>query len=736
MYPVFIDRASHQFTLAPMLDLRRPPIQIEGVLTLRSTRPLLGNLLRRALRQRSSSLLSLAVVSVVLQISGCGIVYHLHFPSIAITGQPADQTVEAGQPAIFTVAVSASKPLTYQWLRNGVAISGATNPTYITPVTTTADSGSLFTVAASNGSKEITSSAASLTVTAANTGGVRFVALDGDDSSIGTVDHPYRTIQHCATSVSQGWICQVRAGTYRETVTPNSGVTIMAYNYEPVTIDGSDPVTGWSLYQGSIYKADVTLNADDTNQVFVGSDMMTEARWPNGDDLFHVTWATAQHGSDVNHIVDQNLPSGDLTGTRIHLWSGSDPFGHETGIVTASQSGGISIDVGNTGTCPVICPAEGGHYYLFGALSLLDAEREWFYDSNLKTLFFMAPGKVDPNTIDVRSKSRQYAFDLRGKSDVTIRNVNIFASTIVTDATSANDTLDRINARYVSHFTSLSSAAADFGILLVHEFDSGIVLNGTGNSLQNSTISVSAGAGVVLDGNHNTARNNLIQNVDYIGDYASGVVLVGDNNVVQHNTITGAGRFGIYIYDAIGQDISYNNLFNAMMLSEDGGEIYACCLQTALGTELHHNWVHDTAPEVLASTETHPLSGIYIDNDSSGFVVDQNVVWNNHVDNILINGQALSPPNNNNIRNNTVPDASSNAYIMIHSVLDCTSTHVVDNLVFVDVRVKLEGATGDTTTPCTLSNNSSFAPGATEMTPTTAVGCNFDGCSSLPPLVQ
>jgi hypothetical protein len=655
---------------------------------------------------------------------------------VAITGQPAAQTVEAGQPAIFTVAASGSMPLTFQWLKNNVPISGATKPSYITPPTTPADSGSLFTVIASNGSKTVTSSPATLTVTAANARLVRFVAPNGDDSNAGDIDHPYRTIQHCATSVSQGWTCEVRAGVYRETVIPNSGVAIVAHNYESVTIDGSDPVTGWSVYQGSIYKADVTLEADDTNQVFVGSDMMTEARWPNGDDLFHVNWATAQGGTDANHLVDQNLPPGDLTGSQIHLWSGSDPFGHQTGIVTASKPGEISIDVGNIGICPVICPAAGGHYYLFGALGLLDSEREWFYDANLKALYFMAPGKVDPNTIDVRSKRRQYAFDLRGKSDVTIRNINIFASTIVTDASSTNNTLDRINATYVSHFTSLSSPDPAFGLLLVHEFDSGIVLNGNGNSLQNSLISISAGAGVVLDGNHNTARNNLIQNVDYIGDYASGVDLVGDNNVVQYNTITGVGRFGIYLYNAIGQDISFNNLFNAMMLSQDGGEIYACCLQTASGTEVHHNWVHDTAPEILDSTETHPLSGVYIDNDSSGFIVDQNVLWNNHVDNILINGQLLVSPNNNNIHNNTIPDASSNAYIVIHSVPNCTSTRVMDNLVFVDVRVKMEGTFAGSVTKCTLSNNSSVAPGATDMTPTTPVGCNFDGCSSLPPLVQ
>ena len=58
--------------------------------------------------------------------------------------------------------------------------------------------------------------------------------------------------------------CVIRAGTYHETVTPNSGITIGPYAGEPVTVDGSDAVTGWTLYQGSIYKAKVTLNSDDT----------------------------------------------------------------------------------------------------------------------------------------------------------------------------------------------------------------------------------------------------------------------------------------------------------------------------------------------------------------------------------------------------------------------------------------------------------------------------------------
>ena len=164
--------------------------------------------------------------------------------------------------------------------------------------------------------------------------------------------------------------------------------------------------------------------------------MMTEARWPNGNDLFHVNWATAQAGSTSTQIIDSSLPNIDWTGAQIHLWSGSDPFSHETGTVTASGAGQAMIDV-ETLSCPTICPTVGGYYYLFGILGALDTPDEWFYDPTATTLYFWAPGGVNPGTLDVRAKQRQYAFDLSGKSNVTIQNINLFASTVNMDALTA-----------------------------------------------------------------------------------------------------------------------------------------------------------------------------------------------------------------------------------------------------------------------------------------------------------
>lgn len=87
--------------------------------------------------------------------------------ALSITTQPASQTVTTGQTATFMVAATGSGTLTYQWKKNGTAISGATGSSYTTPATTTSDSGSSFGVVVTDTSGSVNSNAATLTVTAA-----------------------------------------------------------------------------------------------------------------------------------------------------------------------------------------------------------------------------------------------------------------------------------------------------------------------------------------------------------------------------------------------------------------------------------------------------------------------------------------------------------------------------------------------------------------------------------------
>jgi Immunoglobulin domain len=84
-----------------------------------------------------------------------------------ITTQPADQTVAVAETAMFSVTATGTGTLRYQWMKNGVNISGATGRSYTTPPTTMADNGARFAVVVSNAAGSVTSNNATLTVNSA-----------------------------------------------------------------------------------------------------------------------------------------------------------------------------------------------------------------------------------------------------------------------------------------------------------------------------------------------------------------------------------------------------------------------------------------------------------------------------------------------------------------------------------------------------------------------------------------
>ncbi len=82
----------------------------------------------------------------------------------SITTQPQAASVTAGQTASFSVAATGTAPLTYQWRRNGVPVTGATSASYTTAATTVADDGALISVVVTNIAGSAASADARLTV--------------------------------------------------------------------------------------------------------------------------------------------------------------------------------------------------------------------------------------------------------------------------------------------------------------------------------------------------------------------------------------------------------------------------------------------------------------------------------------------------------------------------------------------------------------------------------------------
>jgi hypothetical protein len=103
----------------------------------------------------------------------------------AITTEPGSQIVTVGQTATFSVVATGTAPLSYEWQRNGTAIAGAAASSYTTAATTLTDNGASFKVTVTNSIGAITSTAATLTVSAAATAGADVLTYHNDNARSG-----------------------------------------------------------------------------------------------------------------------------------------------------------------------------------------------------------------------------------------------------------------------------------------------------------------------------------------------------------------------------------------------------------------------------------------------------------------------------------------------------------------------------------------------------------------------
>jgi hypothetical protein len=525
---------------------------------------------------------------------------------------------------------------------------------------------------------------------AAALGTTYHVSLSGSDSNAGSAAAPFRHVQKCADVMVAGDSCLIGAGTYRETVIPaRDGTASARITYAPevgadVAIDGSDPVTGWSVVSasdlaalqaadgflvgsdfsaaagaGKIFQTSITLNASlSGNQVFVDGGLQPEAQWPYpGNNPTRPVLASAQSGTTTS-LSDTALtqPAGFWTGARLtsHNW-----FVSETGTVTSSSTG--SVTASGLPACVGLSPNQHSLYSLSGKLEALGHAGQWFYQSGSHKLYVWTADDSSPAGHTVEAKQRTLAFDLAGRSYVSLIGVGIRAATVRTSSSSSHDVLDGITARYVSHYMDLAidpnkvTATDPCDVLTAGETTSGILLGGSQNTLRNSVVDFSAGNGVVVSGSGNSVIGNTIADVDYLGSYAAGINVLGSGHTITHNTVYNSGRSDINIDNkvagttAAGDVIAYNDLSDYGNLVVDVGAIYICCSVNLAGTTIHHNLLHDAAPFAASA----PAPGIYLDLSTHNATVFDNVAWNRTTYGVVLVNPNGSSTSGNKIFNNT-----------------------------------------------------------------------------------
>ncbi|PYI51933.1 OmpL47-type beta-barrel domain-containing protein [Paenibacillus flagellatus] len=475
-----------------------------------------------------------------------------------------------------------------------------------------------------------------------------YVSTSGDDANPGTSPSgPFRTINRCAQAMAPGDTCVIDSGTYRETVTPvNSGesgrpITFRAAPGATVIVSGTEPIGGWTPYNGNIYTADLAWSLGHENQLFIREGgaftALWEARWPNIDaySLPELKRAVGvADGGSATTLVDADLTQPDDYWKGATIWErGGDAYVGQSSKVTGFDSATHTLTYEPMpGNFDYMYPRLGTTYYLTGLLSELDAPHEWYVDEAAKKVYLWASAGGVPSGVEM--KKRLTAFNLNQKSHIRIEGIRIFGANI--QMNNANDNvLDGIQADYL-YFSNKTT-----GTSVPHQLKNGIQIAGNNNVLKNSKVAYSSGTLVNIEGSNNRIVNNLIREGSYMASYDPLVKLSsGSSNLISHNEIRESGRYNIY-WSRGSAEIQYNDISNGMWLSRDGALIYSW--GTDMGnSEIHHNWIHD-------SKGTDMSVGLYFDNYTANAVVHHNLIYNNDV------GIQLNTPGNYKlIYNNTV----------------------------------------------------------------------------------
>jgi hypothetical protein len=496
-------------------------------------------------------------------------------------------------------------------------------------------------------------------------------------SEDGTPQRPYRTIGAAAAVALPGDTVYVHAGVYRESVRParsgtaNAPIVYRTFGKDAVTISGADPVKGWTVAEtGGVYKASFPADffrsvINQADQVFVDGRMVHLARWPNtSPDVSRPAKSTITRfisktrDTEKNWTTavfeDENLSpqtDGYYVGAEVVIQPNKEAWSWTlSGTVIAQQGKTLTIrsrsDSGKDGKQTTY--ADGSRYYLHNRRTMLDAAGEWFHDRAAGVLYLRTPQNDDPARHTIEAKRRDWAFDLDGRSYITVQGFRLFACSITTDASAGDGRpfdetgkdrypwrgkgtvapadhiiVDGIEAKYLTHFTEM-----DGHFFLLWGQNTGIVLSGSDCIVRNCRIQYSAGNGISLLGRRNKAFNNLIEDVSYQQFDTAGISTGGAADSFDHeiayNTIRRTGRSGITPRNLRNSSLTnlvarihHNDISASLLQDFDGGCVYGVGDGTFV--RIDHNWCHDVSG--------FTASGIYPDG-LTNWIIDHNVVWN------------------------------------------------------------------------------------------------------------
>ncbi|GAB5561522.1 MAG: carbohydrate-binding protein [Synoicihabitans sp.] len=480
-----------------------------------------------------------------------------------------------------------------------------------------------------------------------------YVSPSGNDNHDGSLESPFRTIARASQVLQPGDTCIIRAGVYEEVLRPaNSGtsgqpIIYRAYPGENAQLSAMQALSGWELDSDSVYRTTVDWDLEQRNFVMHEETALDLARWPNNSDgdvwTLNSLRNTGGSGEDVitGAFLDYapGIPAHDWSQGGSVFFYGDRPGSGWTAwkaFITGSTGSRVTfaLDKNPAWIRTAHPPTDGGEFFLEGIREALDYENEWFFDSATRTLYLQIPGGEKPADGAVAMRRRIEAIDLRDRSYVEIHDLRVLGGEILISG--SNNRLFRVTSRYGNHSRGVVRG--------FHANSRSVHISGSDHIIEKCDIGFGAGTGIWDSGTNTVITNCYIHDFNTLGDYDA-IVMVrdgGGGTRLTHNTITRGGRDAIQMVTT-DNEVAYNDVSYSNLIADD------CALFYTLGgpkrIEIHHNWFHDA----YSHGSKTKAAGIYLDNDSNGFDVHHNVVWNTEWTGVQINWNGTDI----NIFNNT-----------------------------------------------------------------------------------
>jgi hypothetical protein len=515
-----------------------------------------------------------------------------------------------------------------------------------------------------------------------------YIAADGSDANEGTRAKPFATLQRAADAIREKGPWQhdvrilVREGVYfldravvftdKEASSQKYSITVTAYPGSQPVFMGGRHINGWRKGEKNIWTTELPDVRDGKwwfRQLFLNGRALPRSRFPNQPAMLTIKTVS----DDVKKfsfeskvpVFSPSVQNPELV--VLHDWSIA------RGLISGVSSNSVGTKtamgwIGHEWTTARV----GRKACLEHAREFIDVPGEWYLDRTNGILYYQAGANEDPNLEEFIAPRTAELLVLQGSKGASVRNLNFVNLTFAYSSWQ----LPEIGycALQAAHYGTKYSVEPTFAMPLavrlqfaencsfvkcrfLHLGSSGLGM-GAGccdNRVLGCEFADIGGNGIMIGWRPEAVdpprmwfendwkdaeeipRRNLVSNC-YVHDCGTedlGAVGIfeafAQKSRISHNLLNNLPYTGISIgfrWDVTPTSqrectVEYNHIHNVMKSLADGGGIYTLGFQP--GTVLKGNLIHDVRRSADAGGS--PNNGIFLDQGSKGFVIEDNVIF-------------------------------------------------------------------------------------------------------------